>query len=125
MAIASKVAAKDARLLREKSKKPSKMKANEEEEEEEDDDDDDDDDETPSNSEVETSAQSIKAHDLRKQVQQEELPCGNERKDLPDSNNRMQKRAGHLSNSKTAITSMERKKISNQHLYNQSARFEK
>ena len=74
MAIASKVAAKDARLLREKSKKPSKMKANEEEEEEEDDDDDDDDDETPSNSEVETSAQIIKAHDLRKQVQHEELP---------------------------------------------------
>ena len=50
------------------------MKANEEEEEEEDDDDDDDDDETPSNSEVETSAQIIKAHDLRKQVQHEELP---------------------------------------------------
>ena len=76
MAIASKVAANDARLLREKSTKPSKRKANEEDEEEEDDDDDDDDDETPSNSEVETSAraQIIKAHDLRKQVQHEELP---------------------------------------------------
>ena len=73
MAIASKVTANDARRLREKSKKPSKRKADEEEEEEEDDDDDDDD-ETPSNSEVETSAQIIKAHDLRKQVQHEELP---------------------------------------------------
>ena len=72
MAIASKVAANDARRLREKSKKPSKRKADEEEEEEEEEDDDDD--ETPSNSEVETSAQIIKAHDLRKQVQHEELP---------------------------------------------------
>ena len=121
MAIASKIAANDTRRLREKSKKgrPMKKKRKKRRRRE------DDDDKTPSNSEVETLAQSIKAHDLRKQVQQEELPCGNERKDLPDSNNRMQKRAGHLSNSKTAITSMERKKISNQHLYNQSARFEK
>ena len=71
--IASKVAANDARLLREKSKKPSKRKANEEEEEEEEEDDDDDD-ETRSISEVETSAQIMKALDLRKQVQHEELP---------------------------------------------------
>ena len=49
-----------------KSNKPSKRKANEEEEEEEEEEDDDD--ETPSNSEVETSAQIIKAHDLCKQV---------------------------------------------------------
>ena len=64
MAIASKVATNDARLLREKSNKPSKRKVYEEEEEEEDDDDDDDD-ESPSNSEVEMSAKSIKAHDLQ------------------------------------------------------------
>ena len=48
MAIASKVAANDARLLWEKSKKPSKRKADEEEEEKEEEEDDDD--ETPSNS---------------------------------------------------------------------------
>ena len=73
MAIASKVAANDARLLWEKSKKPSKRKADEEEQEEEEEEEEDDD-ETPSNYEVETSAQIIKAHDLRKQVQHEELP---------------------------------------------------
>ena len=65
--MSSKVAANDALQIREKSKKPSKRKAEEEEEEE-----DDDEDESSSNSEVErSSAQS--AHDLRKQVQQEEL----------------------------------------------------
>ena len=73
MVIASKVAANDARQLREKSKKPSKRKA-EEEEDDDDDDDDDDHGESPSNSKVKTSAQSTKAHDLHKQVQQEELP---------------------------------------------------
>ena len=76
MAIALKGAANDAWLLREKSTKPSKRKANKEDEAEEEEEEEDDDDETPSNSEVETSAraQIIKAHDLRKQVQHEELP---------------------------------------------------
>ena len=46
-----------------------KKKKKEKEEEEE-----HDDDETPSNCEVETSSQSIKAHDLSKQVQHEESP---------------------------------------------------
>ena len=73
-----KVAANDARLLRKKSKKQSirrlrgrlmKKKKKEKEEEEE-----HDDDETPSNCKVETSSQSIKAHDLSKQVQHEESP---------------------------------------------------
>ena len=74
LAMASKVAANDAKQLREKSKNLSKSKADEEDEEQEEQEEDDDDDDSPSNSEVEgSSAQSSKAHALRKQVQQEEL----------------------------------------------------
>ena len=76
--MASKVNANDTRQFREKSRKQHKRKANEEEEEQEEQEqeqeEEDDDDKSPSNSEVERStAQSIKAHTLCKQVQQEEL----------------------------------------------------
>ena len=47
------------------------------------------------------------------------------RNDLQNSKFRLQKGTGHSSNSKTAKNSMERKKISNQLLFNQSSRFEK
>ena len=83
LAMASKVAANDARLLREMSKKQNKRKADEGEEEEaweegggegEEKDEEDDNDESPSYSEGErSSAESIKAHDLRKRIQMEEL----------------------------------------------------
>ena len=84
LAMASKVAANDARLLREMSKKQNKRKADEGEEgdeqaweeggEEGEEKEDDDNDESPSYSEGERwSAESIKAHDLCKRIHMEEL----------------------------------------------------
>ena len=108
-------------------------KADEEDEEEEEvEEEEEEDDDSPSTSEVErSSAQSSKAHALRKQVQQEELTLRQWEERLAELKKKNAKRSRafvELQISKTAKTSMERRKISNQLLYNQSAlaaRFEK